>query len=86
MLVLIMKSVMQLILITLEQMVLVFLPGSRLLVVQIAPETGDVAEYGMALDDHIVLEDDTQIEHERFVSWNKDSFRRPNLCNKINLH
>ena len=27
----------------------------------IAPEAGDVAEYGMALTDHIVLEDDTQI-------------------------
>ena len=28
----------------------------------VAPESGDVAEYGMALDDHIVLEDATQIE------------------------
>lgn len=28
----------------------------------VAPEAGDVAEYGMALDDHIVLEDATQIE------------------------
>ena len=28
----------------------------------VAPETGDVAEYGMALTDHIVLEDATQIE------------------------
>ena len=27
----------------------------------IAPEAGDVAEYGMALTDHIVLEDDTQV-------------------------
>ena len=28
----------------------------------VAPESGDVAEYGMALTDHIVLEDATQIE------------------------
>ena len=28
----------------------------------VAPEAGDVAEYGMALDDHIVLEEATQIE------------------------
>ena len=28
----------------------------------VAPEAGDVAEYGMALDDHIVLEESTQIE------------------------
>ena len=28
----------------------------------VAPETGDVAAYGMSLDDHIVLEDATQIE------------------------